>query len=105
MPKQTCPLLKSEIGKPLKKYIKRCPFFKSQQTKLKPQILEVFWGVSFRETHTWILNIVVLGWFGGAAVLSLELLALGEFSDTIQKISSVFSNKVCCFYEFPDVLL
>lgn len=38
-------------------------------------------------------------------MLSLELLGLGEFSDTIQKISPVFSNKVCCFYEFPDVLL
>lgn len=84
-------------------YTKKCPFFKSQQTKLKPQMLEVFWGFLLGRLTlgSWILW--GLGWFGGAVVLSLGLLGLGEFSDTIQKI--VFSNKVCCFYEFPDVLL
>lgn len=71
MSKQACPSLKkSEIGKPLEKEIPGCtPFYKNQQTKLKPQILEVC-GVSFRETDRWrLLDQEYCGIWGGLVEL------------------------------------
>lgn len=89
-------------------YAKRCFFFKSQQTMLKPQILEVFLGFPLGRLtlgDSWIVNIVGLGWFGGAVVLSLELLDWGSFLIQYREFLLYSATKFVAVIKFLGVLL
>lgn len=75
---------------------------------LKPQILEVFLGFPLGRLtlgDSWIVNIVGLGWFGGAVVLSLELLDWGSFLIQYREFFLYSATKFVAVIKFLGVLL
>lgn len=75
---------------------------------LKPQILEVFLGFPLGRLtlgDAWIVNIVGLGWFGGAVVLSLELLDWGSFLIQYREFLLYSATKFVAVIKFLGVLL